>query len=32
LELEAAFLLPVGTARQETNNQLRFALEYERRF
>jgi len=32
LELEAAYLLPVGKARQETDNQVRVALEYERRF
>jgi len=32
LELEAAYLLPVGTARHETDNQVRLALEFEKRF
>lgn len=32
LELEAAYLLPVGTSRRETDNQVRFALEFEKRF
>ena len=32
LEFEAAYLLPVGTARRETDNQLRFVVEYETRF
>jgi hypothetical protein len=32
LELEGAYLLPVGTARDETNGQVRFVAEYERRF
>ena len=32
LELEAAFLLPVGAARQDADSQVRFVLEYERRF
>lgn len=32
LEFEVAYLLPVGAARGAADNQLRFALEYERRF
>ncbi|MFL5296767.1 MAG: hypothetical protein ACJ798_10345 [Phenylobacterium sp.] len=32
LEFEAAYLLPVGATRGSADNQLRFALEYERRF
>lgn len=32
LELQAAYLLPIGAARRETDNQVRFVLEYERRF
>jgi len=32
VELEAAFLLPAGTARHETNNQVRLAVEFEKRF
>lgn len=32
LELEAAYLLPVGEARRETDGQVRFALEWEKRF
>jgi hypothetical protein len=32
IELEAAYLAPLGLARRETNSQVRFAVEYERRF
>jgi hypothetical protein len=32
LEFEGAYLLPVGTARNETDGQVRFVVEYERRF
>ena len=32
LEFEGAYLLPVGTARRETDGQVRFVLEFERRF
>jgi len=32
LEFEAAYLFPLGTARDDTNGQVRFVLEYERRF
>lgn len=32
LELEGAYLFPVSAARDDTNGQVRFALEYERRF
>lgn len=32
LELEAAYLLPAGAARHDTNGQVRFAVAYERRF
>jgi hypothetical protein len=32
LELEAAYLLPAGTARQDADNQLRFVVEFEKRF
>lgn len=32
LEFEGAYLLPVGTARDDTNGQVRFVVEYERRF
>ena len=32
LEFEAAYLMPVGSARNDTNNQVRFVVEYERRF
>jgi hypothetical protein len=32
IELEAAYLLPVGPARHETDGQVRFVIEYERRF
>jgi hypothetical protein len=32
LELEAAYLLPVGTARRETDGQVRFAVAWEKRF
>lgn len=32
LELEAAYLLPVGAARDETDGQIRFVVECERRF
>jgi len=32
LEFEAAYLLPVGAARDETDGQVRFVMEYERRF
>jgi hypothetical protein len=32
LELEAAYLFPLGVARRETDGQVRFVLEYERRF
>jgi hypothetical protein len=32
LEFEAAYLFPVGAARDETKGQVRFVLEYERRF
>jgi hypothetical protein len=32
LELEGAYLLPVAAARDDTDGQVRFALEYERRF
>jgi hypothetical protein len=31
-EFEAAYLLPAGTTRGAADNQVRFALEYERRF
>ena len=32
LEFEGAYLLPVGSARDETDGQMRFVVEYERRF
>jgi hypothetical protein len=32
IEFEAAYLFPLGSARDDTNGQVRFALEYERRF
>lgn len=32
LEFEGAYLLPIGTARHDTNGQVRFVVEYERRF
>ena len=32
LELEAAYLLPVGESRHETDGQVRFSLEWEKRF
>lgn len=32
LELEGAYLLPAGSAREDTNGQIRFVVEYERRF
>ena len=32
LEFEGAYLLPVGTARDQTDGQVRFVVEYERRF
>lgn len=32
LEFEAAYLLPAGSARHDTNGQVRFMLEFERRF
>jgi hypothetical protein len=32
LEFEGAYLLPVGTAADDTNGQVRFVVEYERRF
>ena len=32
LEFEGAYLLPVGTARHDTNGQVRFVIEFERRF
>jgi hypothetical protein len=32
VELEAAYLLPVGTARREADNQVRFRIEFEKRF
>lgn len=32
LEFEGAYLLPVGTARDDTNGQVRFMVAYERRF
>lgn len=32
LEFEGAYLLPAGTARNETDGQVRFMVEYERRF
>lgn len=32
LEFEGAYLLPVGAARDETDGQVRFVAEYERRF
>ena len=32
VELEAAYLLPVGTARADASDQLRFVVEFERRF
>jgi hypothetical protein len=32
LELEAAYLLPVGAARDDADGQVRFALEWETRF
>jgi len=32
LEIEAAYLAPLGSARHDTDGQLRFALEFEKRF
>ena len=32
LEFEGAYLLPIGTARDNTKGQVRFVIEYERRF
>lgn len=32
LEIEAAYLAPLGAARREADGQVRFAVEYERRF
>lgn len=32
LELEAAYLLPLGTARQDTDGQVRLMVEFERKF
>lgn len=32
LELEAAYLFPLGSARDETDGQVRFVIEYEHRF
>lgn len=32
LEFEAAYLLPLGAARDDADNQLRFVVEFERRF
>lgn len=32
LEFEGAYLLPVGSARDDTNGQVRFVVEFERRF
>lgn len=32
LEFEGAYLLPVGTARDDADGQVRFVMEYERRF
>jgi hypothetical protein len=32
LELEVAWLAPVSAARDETNSQVRFVVEFEKRF
>jgi hypothetical protein len=32
LEFEGAYLFPVGTALEEADGQVRFVVEYERRF
>jgi hypothetical protein len=32
IELEAAYLLPVGVARHDTDGQMRFVMEFEKRF